>query len=157
MMMQPGTKQAFFTLDSRLTLQRGNVYQKKVKYSDARWDRFVVFMLLFLFLLFTLYQIIEEEKYGSIAQLILIVFWLSPRVKSIYQTLFVKTWKSIIPLKDVKGVSTKQLENGLETEVSLHLSSGRRKVYTFRNAEAQIEPFVEAVSAHIAVPAHAAL
>ena len=156
--MQPNsTKQEFYTLDSRLTIQRGNIYQKKVKYSEEGWNRFAVFLLLLFFLLFTLYEIFEEKKYGSIVQLILVGFWLSPHVKRIYKILFVKTWKSIIPLKDIKNISTKPLENGLETELTLHLSSGRKKFYTFRNAEGQLELFAAAVSAHISVPAQAAL
>ncbi len=158
--MQPNnTKQEFFTLDSRLTIQRGNIYQKKLKHeTEASFNRFIVFMMLLILLVIVIiYDILEERKYLWIVQALLILTWLWPHIKRVYQTLFIKTWKSIIPIKDIKDVSTKPLDNGLETEVTLHLSSGRKKFYTFRNAEGQLELFVEAISAQISIPAQPAV
>lgn len=151
-------KQEFFTLDSRLTIQRGNIYQKKVKdNSEVGKYRFIVFAAYCLLVFIT----IQDIKSGAdnfsiffgIIKVIVFGIFLEQIFKRIYQTLFVKTWKSIIPLKEIKSISTKPLENGLETEVTLHLSSGCKKFYTFRNAEGQLELFTDAVSAHISFPA----
>jgi len=159
--MQP-TKLEFFTLDSRLTIQRGNIYQKKVKdNSEVGKYRFIVLSAYCLLVFFT----IQDIKSGAdnfdiflgIIKVIVFGILIEQIFKGIYQTLFVKTWKSNIPLKEIKDVSTKPLDNGLETEVTLHLSSGRKKFYTFRNAEGQLQPFIEAVSAHLPVTAQPAL
>ncbi|MGV3656819.1 MAG: hypothetical protein ACO1NX_02660 [Chitinophagaceae bacterium] len=160
-MQQNNRKQEFFTLDSRLTIQRGNIYQKKVKdNSEVGKYRFIVLSAYFLLVFLTVKKINEggnSDIFFGIARIVfyVILFW--QIFKNIYHTLFVKTWKSIIPLNDIKDVSTKPLDNGLETEVTLLISSGRKKFYTFRNAEGQLELFVDAVSAHISVPAQPAV
>ena len=157
-MQQNNTKQEFFTLDSRLTIQRGNIYQKKVKHeTEIGKYRFIVFAAYGLLVFLTVIKIKEEGAYYEIIKVVAFGLLLDQIFKHIYLTLFVKTWKSNIPLNDVKSISTKQLVNGLETEVILHLSSGRKKFYTFRNAEGQLEPFVEALSAHISLTAQPAV
>ena len=157
--MQPiNTKQEFFTLDSRLTIQRGNVYQKSVKQeTETGFYRYIVFVVYLLFVFLTVEEMVAEKEYYHVIQVVVISILLAPLFKRIYEGLFVKTWKSNIPLKDIKSISTRPLNNGLETELTLHLSSGRKKYYTFRNAEGQLQLFVDAVSAHLTLPAQPAV
>lgn len=143
----PG-KLEFITLDSRLTLQRGNIYQNKLKSSTEEGQyRFVAFVAFVLLVVLTIEEIVAEGEYFKIIRVIVYAFFLAPLFTRIFQTLFIKTWKNIIPLKDVKAISTRPLQNGLETEVVLSLKSGRKKFYVFRNAEGQLEAFTEAVAA----------
>ena len=159
--MQPESnsqKLAFITLDSRLTLKRGNIYQNKVKsqYEDAQY-RFITFVAFIVLGIFTIEEITVEGEYFKILRLVLYAMFLAPLFKRIFQTLFIKTWKNIIPLKDIKAITTKPLPNGLETEVALHLSSGRKKFYVFRNEEGQLEAFTEALAAQTSLPVQMAV
>ena len=157
--MQPAQpKQEFFTLDSRLTIQRGNIYQKSVKReTETGFYRYIVFVVYLLFVFLTVEEMVAEKEYYHVIQVVVISIFLAPLFKRIYEGLFVKTWKNNIPLKDIKSISTKPLVNDLETEVTLHLSSGRKKFYIFRNAEGQLEPFVDTISAHISLTAQPAV
>lgn len=152
------SKQEFFTLDTRITIQRGNIYHNRIKYNaDEGMDRFIAFGAIVLITSYLIYLMAEKNEYGWSFQILLMLMWLWPHLRRIYQTLFIKTWKSIIPLKDVKNISTKPLDNGLETEVVLHLQNGRKRFYTFRNAEGQIEPFINMVTAHASIPSPVAI
>lgn len=156
--MQTHTKQEFFTLDTRITIQRGNIYHKRLKsQSEEIQYRFTAFIAFLILVFISILEIVEEQEYFNIIRIVLIASFFSSLFKRIYQTLFIKTWKSIIPLKDVKNITTKPLDNGLETEVTLHLKSGRKKWYTFRNAEGQLELFIDAVAAQTTLPAQMAL
>lgn len=154
--MQPennSNKSTFFTLDSRLTIQRGNIYQNKVKHqTEDHQYRFVAFVAFVLLVIYTLEEITIKGEYYKIFRVIVYAFFLAPLFKRIFQTLFLKTWKTIIPLKDIKAITTQPLENGLETELVLRLRSGRKKAYVFRNAEGQLETFTEAVAAQTSLP-----
>lgn len=156
--MQSQNKVEFFTLDTCITIQRGNLYHKKVKQeSELGQYRFIVFAVYCLVVFLTVVEIKEEGNYYEIIKVAVFSILVSSIFKSIFQTLFIKTWKTIIPLKDVKNITTKPLDNGLETEVTLHLQNGRKKFYTFRNAEGQLEAFVEALEMHTTATASAAV
>jgi hypothetical protein len=157
--MQPNKeKLEFFTLDCRITIQRSNIYHKKVKDGTQTIHyRSLILIGFALVVYLTILEIKEDGNYFSLLRILVLAFLLAPEFKSIYKTLFVKTWKSIIPLKDVKAITTKPLDNGLETEVTLHLQNGRKKFYTFRNAEGQMKAFIDAVEAPITATAPVAL
>lgn len=150
-------KQEFFTLDTRISIEHGNIYHKKVKHNDSGPYRLIAFLTLIVIIVYSFYQVVEDHKYYKILRVLLWLILFAPLFKSIYSALFIKTWKSIIPLKDVKNITAKPLENGLETEVTLHLSSGRKKYYVFRNAEGQLETFTQAVAAQTSLPVQMAM
>ena len=157
-MQSQNNKQEFFTLDTRITIQRGNIYHKRFKdQSEGIMYRYLMLVAFVLVVYLTIIEVQTEGAYFEIIRIPIFAIVLTPVFKRIYQTVFIKTWKTIIPLKDVKNITTKPLENGLETEVTLHLQNGRKKFYTFRNGEGQMEPFIEAVSVHDTSNAHVAL
>jgi hypothetical protein len=140
----------FITTDAKLTIKDNIIRQKKLIYRETYWwAHFVVLLILLI------YKIVEvsnafntgnnEDKIDFIWIPILIM-WMYPHLKRISESLFIKTWKSSIPLSKIKDIKVIPLENTLETKVVLTLGSGRKKFYTFRNAENQVHKFVEAVN-----------
>lgn len=135
----------FITLDSRLIIKKGIIQQKNLKFdSEEGLNRSLAFIAILLFIGYSIYEIVEEQKYYYFIQIFLCLFWLAPHVKRIYKKLFVQTWKSTIKLNEITNVITRPF-NELETEVILQLKNGREKNYVFRNAENQIDSFLESV------------
>ena len=136
----------FITLNSRITINKGVFREKKIYVDNGDgFDRFISFLALCAGLGFCIYQLIMNKDYYYIVQILLIGFWLESHFKRIYRALFVKTWMTYFKLSDIKGFSTQQLENGLETEVALKLKNGRKKFLIFRDGENQLDSFINAI------------
>ncbi|HYH13753.1 MAG TPA: hypothetical protein VD794_00940 [Flavisolibacter sp.] len=75
----------------------------------------------------------------------MVVIWLIPHFKKLYYNLLIKSWAPPIKLTSITSVDVQPLDNTLETKVVLHLTTGREKVYVFRNAENQVESFVHMI------------
>lgn len=136
----------FITLNSRLTIKKGTLIEKKLTVNtEEGFTRFIAFVAFLAFLAFCIYRIVVDKKYFFIIQLLLVLIWLEPHIKHIYTFLFVKTWKSAIRMDDIQRVTSSRLQNGLETQVTLHLKNGRKKFFTFRDAENQIDDFVRTI------------
>lgn len=135
-----------YSLNSRLTIKNKAIFEKKLKTNtEEGFTRLIAFVALLALLVLCIDKIIEEKNYLFIVQVILILVWLEPHIKRIYLSLFVKTWKSSIKLNEIQKITSIRLDNGLETEVILHLKSGKKKFIVFRDAEKQIEEFIIAV------------
>lgn len=137
----------FITLNSRITISKGVFREKKI-YEDTEvgFDRFVSFLALCAGLGFCIYQLIVNKDYYYIVQILLLGFWLESHFRRIYLALFVKTWMTYFKISDIKGFAYKALPNGLETEVILKLKSGRKKFLIFRDAENQVEDFINLIN-----------
>jgi hypothetical protein len=136
----------FITLNSRLTIKKGTLIEKKLKVNtEEGFTRLIAFMALLAFLAFCIYRIVVDKKYFFIIQLLLVLIWLAPHFKRINTFLFVQTWKSSIRMDYIQRVTSSKLQNGLETQVTLHLKNGRKKFLTFRDAENQVDDFVRTI------------
>jgi hypothetical protein len=133
----------YLTLDSRLIISKDHVTKQVLKSNgDFRRAQGTEFLVLLLFIWITLEKITYDHEYLRITQLILIFYCLSPHLHRIYRLLFVDYWRSAIPLAKIRRISTKNLDNGIETKVTIHLANGRQKQYIFRNAEQQADAFM---------------
>ena len=136
----------FISLDSRINIKKGSITEKKVKTNtEEGLTRFIGFLALVAILVYCIYIIVVDKNYFYIPQLLLVLVWLAPRINRIYISLFVKTWNSAVRIDDILTVTSSKLENGLETQVTLQLKNGRKKFIIFRDAENQIEHFINSV------------
>lgn len=136
----------FISLNSKINIKKGVITEKKVKADTGEgFTRFIAFMALVAFLAYCIYRIVVDKNYVYILQLLLVLFWLAPHLKRLYISLFIKTWKSTIRIDDIQRVTSSRLQNGLETQVALHLKNGRKKYLIFRDAENQINDFINSV------------
>lgn len=136
----------FITLNSRITIQKGVINERKVKLdTEEGFTRLMAFVALIVYLLFCIYRIVIEKDYFVFIHVILILVWLTPHLVRIYTSLFIKTWQSSIKLDRVSRVTSLNMGNGLETQVTLHLKNERKKFFVFRNAENQVENFIGAI------------
>jgi hypothetical protein len=136
----------FITLNSRLILNNNAIIEKKLKTNaEEKLTLFIALIALLAFLTVCVYRTFIDRDYFYITQGILVLVWLVPHIKRIYTLLFVKTWNSTIRIDDIQNVTLTRLENGLETQVTLYLKSGRRKFLIFRNAESQAEGFINSI------------
>ena len=137
----------FFTTNSKLTLKNNVIWEKTlVQPPPSYW--FHSFLFIIAFLAYTVYEILS----GAWQELILaavLLFWLSPHIKRIYQLLFVNVWRWYVPLSEIRNIYLEQEYNKLEEMVRLVLHSGREKTYIFLKSEQQAERFVELISSLI--------
>ena len=134
----------FITTNSRLSVKNDTIWQKRIIEPPKNYW-FHSFILLLFLLGFSVYDAIPEKPYKWI-MVFVIIMWMTPHIMTIYQILFIKTWKSNIRLSDIKSVRTENEENELEEKVFVKLKSGREKIYFFRKSENQAEKFVLLIS-----------
>lgn len=133
----------YITLNSRLTVKKGVLTEKKLKVNtEEAFSRLMAFIALVALLAFCIYRITVDKNYFFIIQLLLVLMWLAPHIKRIYTSMFIKTWKASIRIDEIQSITSSHLDNGLETEVTLHLKNGRKKFLIFRDAENQIDDFI---------------
>lgn len=136
----------FITFNSSLIIKQSTLIEKKlIVNTEEGFTRFIAFVALLALLAFCIYRIVVDKDYFFIIQLLLVLLWLTPHLKRIYTFMFVKTWKSAIRIDDIRRVTSLRLQNGLETQVVLHLKNGRKKFLVFRNAENQVDDFVRTI------------
>ena len=136
----------FITLNSRLTIKKGTLTEKKVKLNtEEGFTHFISFVALLALLSFCIYRIVVDRDFFFIIQLFLVLIWLQPHLKRIYSFLFISTWRSSIRIDDILKVTCSSLHNGLETEATLHLNNGRKKFLIFRDAENQVDNFIRII------------
>ena len=70
----------------------------------------------------------------------------------IYDILVRRSLSTRIPLKNIVSFEMKETMSNLETDVILHLRSGRYKKIAFRTLEKQYEPFIELISQYTIQP-----
>ena len=136
----------FITLNSKLTIDQGTLIEKKLTVNtEEGFTRLIAFIALLAFLAYCIYRIVVDKKYFFIIQLLLVMIWLAPHFKRLQTFLFVETWKSSIRMDYIQRVTSSKLQNGLETQVTLHLKNRRKKFLTFRDAENQVDDFVRVI------------
>lgn len=134
------------TLNSRINIKKGVITEKKLKTdTEEGFTRSIAFVTLLAILAFCFYRIFFDKDYFYIIQLFLVLIWLAPHIKRIYASLFIKTWKSVIRIADIESVASLKMQNGLETQVTMHLKNGRKKFLIFRDAENQVEDFIHSI------------
>jgi hypothetical protein len=133
----------FITLDSKLAIRGNAISERKVKHTEPDSFHLVEYVIALALIALALYWIFAEGEYSAILFLLIPLLWLQRRLKKLYIALFVKTWKPTIFFNEIRDVTTTALHNGLETQVTLHLTNGRKKFYIFRNAENQLEEFLQ--------------
>lgn len=138
-----GMHAEFITLNSKIILKNGVLTEKKLKPDSERLNRSFAFAAIIIYLVLCLYKIVEEGKYWFILPAAIGLSWLIPVLKRYYRSVFVKAWKNYFKLEEIRTISTRPLENGLETELVLHLKNGRKKYLIFRDAENQLENFLQ--------------
>lgn len=144
----------FITLNSRLTVKNDTLIEKKLKVNrEEGFTRFLAFVVLVSLVAFCIYRIAFDNNYFYIIQLILVLMWLAPHTKRVYTSLFIKTLKTSIRIDEIQTLTSSKLDNGLETQVTLHLKNGRKKFLIFRDAENQVDDFLRSMETNEPVPA----
>ncbi len=134
----------FITTTTRLTIINNTIRQKRVIEPPKNYW-FHSFILLVLFIGFSVDDVLNDKPYKWVRVLILLV-WISPHLVTIYRILFINSWKSNIKFSDIKEIKLLPDENELEEKVSMILKSGRKKIYVFRKSEEQAKKFTEMIS-----------
>jgi hypothetical protein len=144
----------YLTLNSRLSIKKDVLTEKKLKVNaEEGFTRLMAFVVLVALVAFCIYRIAVDNNYFYIIQLILVLMWLAPHIKRVYTSLFIKTWKTSIRIDEIQSLTSSKLDNGLETQVTLHLKNGRKKFLIFRDAENQVDDFIRSMETNEMVPA----
>lgn len=132
------------SLNHHLKIEKGVLWLRSIRINDGDYYRpHYAFVILILGLIsYSVYEIIEEDEKSNYFRIILYLIWLGPYLYRGYKWLFIYSWRSRIPIQNIKEVDRKELENGVETKLILHLKNGRRKEIIFRNAEPYMEEFM---------------
>jgi hypothetical protein len=131
----------FITLDSRLTIRMNAITETKLK--DITYTRSRYYFLSLALNAFCLYMVVAWQDYSEYVIIPVLLFMLMHDLQNTYIGMFKLSHKPTIFLKEVRDVTTTALNNGLETQVTLHLANGRKKFYVFRNAENQLDGFLQ--------------
>lgn len=135
----------FVTVDSKVSFDEYHLSIKKVKQDANNRYWFDSFILFIAFIGFQTYRAIYDKPMAWVFVIIGIT-WLYPHLERIFKILFIYQWGNKVKLEKIKTFSILQQENELETTLCLQLNNGRQKLLTFRNAENQIDNFVDALT-----------
>ena len=141
---QTFAKMEFQTIDSKIKIEKGKLFIKKVKFDPTKRYWFDSFILIGLLIAYQVDGAINGKPHKWII-VIAALTWIYPHLERIFKILFVYKWGNYINLKEVREVEELKKENELETNVALKFKSGRRKVLVFRTAEQQADKFIDAV------------
>lgn len=94
--------------------------------------------------------LVPSKAYGYFITVTILVLFFSSYFKQLYTVLFKKSYSNYIQVNRIISFELKPDEFGLETEVRLHLKSGRYRSVIFRTREYQHQPFTEDLSQYLA-------
>ncbi len=135
----------FYTIDSRVVLDKEKIIIKKLKYDPTKRYWFDSFFLFAILIAFQASAAVDGKPYKWIL-VIAALTWIYPHLERIYSYLFIKYWGNSIQLNKIVDITEPKFMNELESKVVIKIKSGRRKELIFREAEYQADGFRNAVS-----------
>ncbi len=138
----------FVTVDSKLTIDNDFLVIRKVKHEPTNqyWNH--SFILFAFIIAYELDRVIDGNPKPGLNELVGLVFgfvFIYPHLKRIFNKLFIYQWGNKIKLNKIKEYVILPFDNELETTLRIQLDTGRQKLFIFRNAENQLNDFVEAL------------
>lgn len=137
-------KQEFVTLYGQAIIERDTLFLRSLylpfeKTPLAQIGIELIWLTVFVSRLFSL---------DTSMRMIIAIVWgllIASRIPTMYDKFFKRSYATRIPLSSIERITKKKDAHGLETELRLHLKSGRYKSIVFRNLEKQLEPFISAL------------
>lgn len=141
-------EQVFKTTTGTITLKQDTLIFRRVLADDGNY-RYHSFVLLAGLLIWRWVDYLDQgthtnsEKFKELGWTIVLLFWMYPHLKSMFNWLFRFTWKNRIPMSRIQSAEKIETENELECGVRLHLQSGRVKEVMFRREEGYAEKLLQ--------------
>lgn len=133
------------TVDSKLTIDNDFLVIRKVKHetNDYWYHSFILFAFI---IAYELARIIDGNPKPGLNELLGLLFgliYIYPHLARMFKKLFMYHWGNKIKLNKIKEYTILPSDNELETTLRIQLDTGRQKLFTFRNAENQLNDFVD--------------
>jgi hypothetical protein len=144
-------QQEFVTLYGKAIIERDTLFLRTFDVPFTRTNFFRVCYALSFIVVFVLGFLRDDgpKKYVFLLGWGLMILL---RVSELFEVFFRRSYSNRIPLSRIRSITTEPDQFNLNTDVRLHLASGRYRIIPFRTMEKQYEPFVEFISHQIATP-----